>query len=90
MAFDSDFAYNYRTDVVLFFQITIMSQSQSLFTQTQQQLTTQQLHQRTTVDHPDLPGNIIKHIPRSARLYCAVQLTKAIKIVIAQPDDPAA
>jgi len=67
-----------------------LSQSQSLFTQTQQQLTTQQPHQRTTVDHPDLPGNIIKHIPRSARLHCAVQLTKAIKIVITQPDDPAA
>ena len=62
----------------------------SLFTQTQQQLTTQQPHQRTTVDHPDLPGNIIKHIPRSARLHCTVQLTKAIKIVIAQPDDTAA
>ena len=67
-----------------------LSQSQSLFTQTQQQLTTQHLHQCTTVDHPDLPGNIIKHIPRSARLHCAVQLTKAIKIVIAHPDDPAA
>lgn len=39
------------------------------------------------LDHPHLPGNIIKHLPRSARPHCAAQLTSAIQSVIADPDN---
>ena len=39
------------------------------------------------LDHPHLPGNIIKHLPRSARPHCAAQLTSAIQSVIADPED---
>jgi len=66
-----------------------LSQSQPLFTQTQQQQVTQQPHQ-PIVDHPNLSGNIIKHIPRSARPHCATQLTAVIKKIAAQPDDTTA
>ena len=59
------------------------AQSQPVFPQTQHS-------QQLTIEHPDLPGNIITHIPRSAQSHCAVQLTTAIKKVTAQPDDPAA
>jgi hypothetical protein len=37
-------------------------------------------------DHPHGSGMIIKHIPRSARPRCAIQLTTAIKRVIADPN----
>jgi hypothetical protein len=34
-------------------------------------------------DHPHIQGNVIKHIPRPARPYCAAQLTAVINKVIA-------
>jgi len=43
--------------------------------------------QQSTAGHPGLSGNIIKHIPRSARSHCAVQLITTIKEIIAQPED---
>ena len=36
-------------------------------------------------DHPLMPGNVIKHIPKSARPHCAAQLTTATNSVIADP-----
>ena len=35
------------------------------------------------IDHPLIQGNVIKHIPRSARPHCAAQLTAVINKVIA-------
>ena len=55
--------------------------------QTQSQSTYQP--QQPLIEHPNLSGNIIKHIPRSARPHCAIQLTAVIKKIIAQPNDPA-
>ena len=57
------------------------------------QSTVTQVHQAThqqqgpRLEHPNLSGNIIKHIPRSARPHCATQLTAAIKKITAQPED---
>jgi hypothetical protein len=41
-------------------------------------------------DHPLLPGNVIKYIPRPARPDCAAQLTTAINNVIADPNSESA
>ncbi len=67
---------------------TNITVSQSTVTQPQHQATQQQ--QQPKLEHPNLSGNIIKHIPRSARPHCAVQLTAAIKKIIAQPEDSTA
>jgi len=64
---------------------TAASPSQPTVIQTQHQTAQQQ--QLSTLGHPSLSGNIIKHIPRSARPHCAAQLITTIKEVIAQPED---
>jgi len=53
--------------------------------QTQHQAAQQQ--QQSTLGHPSLSGNIIKHIPRSPRPHYAAQLITTIKQVIIQPED---
>ena len=35
------------------------------------------------IDHPLIQGNVIKHVPRSARPHCASQLTAVINKVVA-------
>ena len=64
---------------------TAASPSQPTVIQTQHQTAQQQ--QQSMLGHPSLSGNIIKHIPRSARPHCAAQLITAIKEVIAEPED---
>jgi len=54
---------------------SVASQSQSTVTQTHQ--AAQPLQSKLV--HPSLSGNIIKHIPRSARPHCAAQLATTIK-----------
>ena len=62
---------------------SVASQSQSTVTQTHQAAQSLQ----SKLEHPSLSGNIIKHIPRSARPHCAAQLATTIKKIISYPED---